>query len=138
MAKIVLVSCVSKKKIQKSKAKDMYTSPLFVYAWKYAESLKPDKIFILSAKYGLLDPDQEISPYNQTLNKMKDEEVREWSIGVLDSLECLADLKNDRFIFLASQKYRKYLIPKIIHYETPLEGLGIGKQLHYLKKRVSK
>lgn len=34
---------------------------------------------ILSAKYGLLLPDDEIEPYNLTLNDMSSEEVRDWA-----------------------------------------------------------
>lgn len=51
--KIGLISCVSKKLNCKTKAKDLYTSPLFKYSLAYARKLNPDKIYILSAKYGL-------------------------------------------------------------------------------------
>jgi len=55
MAKIVLISCSSKKSAHKSKAKNLYISTLFRLSLAYAKKLKPDKIFILSAKYGLLN-----------------------------------------------------------------------------------
>ena len=51
--KIVLISCVSKKRSYKSKTKDFYISPLFEKSLAYAHKLKPDAIFILSAKYGV-------------------------------------------------------------------------------------
>ncbi len=54
MKQIVLISCVSKKLNAKSKAKDLYISPLFKKNLKYATSLNPDETFILSAKYGLV------------------------------------------------------------------------------------
>ena len=44
-----------KKKDGPAKAKDMYISPLFKGAYRYAHKLSADKIFILSAKYGLLE-----------------------------------------------------------------------------------
>ena len=62
MKKIVLISCASKKAPFKAKAEALYVSPLFVLNLRYAKSLKPDSIFILSAKYGLLDLDKEIEP----------------------------------------------------------------------------
>ena len=67
MAKIVLISCVSKKLSHKSKAQELYISPLFRKNIQYAKSLNPDKIFILSAKYGLIKLEEEIEPYNKTL-----------------------------------------------------------------------
>ena len=137
MLKIVLVSCVKRKLKVPAKAKDLYTSTLFQSNMKYAHLLQPDAIYILSAKYGLLDLDQEINPYEMTLNTMSTVEKRVWSQKVLDSLRQKADLKSDLFIFLAGMNYRKYLIPELIHYEIPLEGLSFGEQLHELKRRVS-
>ena len=136
MAKIILISCSSKKIPYRTKAKDIYSSPLFKLNLKYAESLNPDKIFILSAKYGLLDLNQEIKPYNTTWNKMKDDEIKLWANKVLENLSRETNLKHDEFIFLAGEKYRKYLVPKINNYKIPLQGLGIGKQLKFLKENV--
>jgi len=134
MKKIVLISCVSKKLPKKSKAQDLYISPLFQYNLRYAKSLKADKIFILSAKYGLLNLDEEIGPYDETLNEMNSNEIEKWANSVLNELSKLSDIKNDEFIFLAGDKYRKYLILHMNNYKIPLKGLGIGKQLKYLKE----
>lgn len=86
--------------MQKTKAKDLYQSSLFKYGLRYAESLKPDKIFILSAKHGLLGLEEEIEPYNQTLNKMPDNERKVWAEGVLRQLKQVSDLQKDEFVFL--------------------------------------
>jgi len=48
--RIVLISCVAKKEKTPKLAKDMYVSPLFKGAYQYANKIKADKIFILSAK----------------------------------------------------------------------------------------
>ena len=114
----------------------MYISPLFKYCLEYAGLQNPDKIFILSAKYGLLNLEEEIEPYNETLNKKSDEEIKKWAGLVIEKLRRACDLKNDKFIFLAGENYRKYLIPAILNYETPMKGLGIGKQLGYLKNNI--
>lgn len=55
MKRIVLISCVSKKRNVKSKAKDLYKGPLFTNSLAYGQALKPDKIYILSAKHHLLN-----------------------------------------------------------------------------------
>ena len=136
MSKIVLISCVSKKLNHKSKAKDLYISALFKYNYQYAQLLKPDRIFILSAKYGLIDPDDEIEPYDETLNTKSRNEIREWSLKILSDLNQKTNLKEDEFIFLTGKNYRMFLIPKIKNYEVPLEGLTIGKQLSFLKKSI--
>ena len=136
MVKVVLISCVSKKLNQKSKAQDLYVSPLFQKNLQYAKSLNPDKIFILSAKYGLLRLDEEIEPYDKTLNKMRSNEIKEWANSVLNQLKKSTDIENDEFIFLAGNNYRKFLLPYLKHYKIPMLGLSIGKQLQWLSKRI--
>ena len=134
MKKIVLISCVSQKQLYRSKAKDLYISALFKKNLAYARRLNPDAIYILSAKYGLLDLETEIDPYNQTLNTMSAAENRSWAEKVLQQLSRVADLKQDHFIFLAGEKYRKNLLLHLISYEIPMEGLTIGRQLQALSK----
>ncbi|MBU4070540.1 MAG: hypothetical protein KJ646_06175 [Nanoarchaeota archaeon] len=136
MTRIILISCVSKKLLHKAKARDLYISPLFKMNLEYAKSLKPDKIFILSANYGLISLDKEIESYNKTLNTMRSKEVKEWANKVMNHLGRITDLRNDKFIFLAGDKYRKYLLPHIKNYKIPLQGLSIGRQLQYLKEKT--
>ncbi len=132
MRKIVLISCASKKSAQRNKARDLYVSTLFKKELQYALRLAPDLIFILSAKYGLVGLDNEIEPYNVTLNTMSAAEIKEWASGVLWQLSQKADLQHDQFVFLAGAKYRKYLAPGMAHVEVPLKGLCIGEQLQRL------
>ncbi|HBG75085.1 MAG: hypothetical protein A2X25_14630 [Chloroflexi bacterium GWB2_49_20] len=134
MKKIVLISCVSQKQSHRSKAKDLYISALFKKNLAYARRLNPDAIYILSAKYGLIDLDTEIEPYNLTLNTMSAGEIRSWADRILQMLRQIADPHDDHFIFLAGMKYRKYLLPYLKSYEIPLEGLTIGKQLQALSR----
>ena len=122
MKKIVLVSCVSKKNRGTHKAKDLYASPLFRKAYEYAESLNPDKIFILSAKYHLLDPEAIVEDYNKTLNTFSAADRKEWANVVLEQ---------DEIIFLAGKKYWQEIIEsgKVKKYERPyldnnLKGIG--------------
>jgi len=133
---VVLISCVSKKKVSPSCARDMYVSPLFKGAYKYAKKLGADKIFILSAKYGLIEETDLIEPYNETLNDKRKVEQKEWALKVLSSLSQKADLQSDDFIILAGKKYRQYLVTHISKYSVPLSGLSIGKQLAFYKKNL--
>lgn len=137
MRKIVLLSCVSKKRDFKTTAANLYDSTLFKYAFRYAKSLNPDKIYILSALYGLLETDEIVKPYNKTLNEMNKRDRIEWSNIVLEQLrDKELDLNNDHFVILAGNNYRKYLLHHISHYELPLEGMRIGEQLSFLKRSV--
>lgn len=69
--KIALIACCKKKKESQCRACEMYQSTLFKLSYKYAEKTGCDEIYILSAKYGLLDKDKIIAPYDETLNKKK-------------------------------------------------------------------
>jgi len=137
MSSIVLISCVSKKLPYKARAADLYISPLFRMNLHYAEQFAPSKIFILSAKYGLISVEKEIEPYDLTLNNMSAKERKAWAAKVLGQLREYCSLSQDHFIFLAGQKYRQYLIPYLKSYEIPLKSLTIGKQLQFLKEKTS-
>jgi hypothetical protein len=113
MKRVVLVACASRKLGRAARARELYQSALFRKSMAYAEGLKPDAVFILSAKHGLLAADEVIEPYDVTLGER-------------------FDLERDHFIFLAGQRYREFLLPRMRSVELPLEGMGFGKQLQYL------
>ena len=135
--KIVLISCVSQKQSRKSRVRDIYISTLFKLNLKYAEKLEPNEIYVLSAKHGLLSLDKEIEPYNQTLSEMSAAKIKSWSEKILRQINHVSDIKNTKYIFLAGDKYRKYLLPHLKDYAIPLKGLRIGEQLKKLKELTS-
>ena len=128
-----LVACCSKKEDKKTKAVDMYKSTLFTSSMKYLKK-RCDKIYILSAKYGLVELDNEIDVYNVTLNKINSKNRLLWSNNVIVELRKKVDLEKDTFIILAGLKYREHIIKYIKSYNIPMSGLGIGKQLKFLKE----
>jgi len=66
--KITLISCTKSKRNYPCQAKDMYSpSSLFKYSYEYAKQVA-DKVYILSAQYGLLDENASIVTYERTLN----------------------------------------------------------------------
>lgn len=136
MRRIVLISCVSRKLARNAPARELYISPLFRLNLAYAKTLCPDATFILSAKHGLLTPDTVIAPYNETLNTKKDADIRAWADTVLKGLEKETDTEKDEFIFLAGERYRRHLVPSLAHVRIPLQGLGLGKQLQFLKRAL--
>ena len=136
---IVFISCTKQKQNRPCTAKIMYsTSAWFCGAYKYAKSLNPEHIYILSAKYGLLKEDTIISPYERTLNSAKDAEIKEWSKMVAKQIEVEDVDTSQKAVFLCGRNYRKYVKNLFKEYEVPLEHLGIGKQLKFFNERERK
>ena len=136
---LFLVSCVSKKHSTPRPARELYCSDWFRKARAYVE-MEDAKWFILSAKHGLVSPDQVIKPYNMTLKNMSTLKRRGWAKKVADTLQphCKA---GNRVIVLGGSKYREHLVPLLkewgCYVETPLEGMGIGQQKRWLKHKLT-
>jgi len=137
MKTIVLIACAASKTPQAAPAQELYCSTLFKNGLEYAKLLKPDDIFILSAMHHLVELDDVLNPYNLTLNEMKSKDIEVWANKVLEQITSKSyDLANDKFIFLAGDKYRKFITPHMPHHEVPMKGLGIGYQLQWLQTRI--
>lgn len=136
MPHLALIACASRKQDRPAPARHLYRSDLFDKSIRYAENLGADRIYILSAKHGLLPLDQVTEPYDVTLNRMKSADRRAWAERVLRQLTEVADLQRDRFTLLAGQRYREHILPHLCRAEVPLHGLPIGKQLSFLKAKL--
>ncbi len=133
---IVLLSCVKSKRNYPCRAGEIYASPLFQKMMAYARRLNPERIFILSAEYGLLNPDDVINPYERTLKNMKADEKQRWAQDVLSKLKRSCNIETDNFIFLAGVPYRENLVSHLRHYDVPMEGLAFGRQLQWLDRQL--
>lgn len=138
MKKICLISCASTKLNRTAKAKDLYISDLFrkSVAWAIQNC---SEWYILSAKYGLLKPEDVIKPYDKTLLNMRKEKRVNWSKGVFKQLQQYLN-DGDKIYILAGLRYRETLISLLssfgFEYYVPMEGLSIGKQLSWLKENL--
>ena len=87
-----------------------------------------------------MHPEQEIAPYEKTLNTMGVVERRDWARNVLESLEPHLS-RVQSVVFLAGTRYREFLAPKLsdrgIDVHVPMRGLPIGKQLAWLTRATS-
>jgi len=135
---IALVACVSKKRNLPQPAKDLYCSEWFSKASKYA-ARHSTIWYILSAKYGLISPNAIIEPYNETLKTMPKVKRKQWSASVIKDLEKILE-PGDQVVVLAGRAYREFLIEPILEtgctVSIPMEGLGIGQQLSWLKQQT--
>lgn len=138
-----LTSCTKSKRNVKCKAREMYLpSQLFRYAFAYAKE-KYDIVAILSAKYGLLLPDDAIEPYQLTLKTMNVQQRKKWAEKVMNQIIERIDLsKIKECFFHTGKEYRQFLVPFIeksgIKCKTPLEGLPIGKQIQWYKQYLDR
>lgn len=135
---VFLVSCVKSKQDHATPAKEMYISNLFRSARGFVQSRKCNW-FILSAKYGLLQPDQVIEPYELTLKGMPIAERRNWANRVIKTAE-KGIVDPSRIVFLAGQQYREFLLPyyQSIGVETcaPMARLSLGNQPGWLQRNT--
>ena len=139
-ANLCLVSCVKKKLPGRASAKELYDSNWFRKARALVEA-EGWPWRILSAKYGLVDPDTVIEPYEKTLNAMRRNERVEWSRKVMSALDPrLAGV--DSVVIFAGEKYREFLTPELrkrgITVHVPMEGLRSGEQLVWLNERLDR
>ena len=132
---IAFVPC-SERKDPKSKsieiaARDLYTGSLFKKALECAESLHPDEIYILSAKYGVVELDQKLTYYDMYLHNQPKSYRLSWAEKVLEQLrDHGVDVHRDKIVFLTGKDYYSELIPHIKNYEIIGEGLCQGKKMH--------
>ena len=100
MKTLGLISCTQLKQNYPCKASEMYLpSDLFSKAYAYAEK-NYDFVAILSAKYGVLFPNDEIEPYDLTLNNMRIQQRREWARKTFAQMKNRIDLKDFDKIFI--------------------------------------
>jgi hypothetical protein len=126
--KIILVSCVSKKNLSPLPDCSLYISDWFKKAAQYASQFSAEW-YILSAKCGLVLPDQVIEPYNITLKSMRKDARRNWARQVWTMLEPFVS-PGYTVVFLAGEIYRENLVESVIRQNCyviiPMEGLNIG------------
>ena len=107
-------------------------------ARRYAHAIA-DRWFILSAAYGLVEPDRVIEPYEKTLNKMPIAERRGWAKLVTKQMD-LAQVYGDEAIVLAGLNYRRHLeMPLLDRFRevvVPMPGFAFGEQLSWLKEHT--
>jgi hypothetical protein len=134
MIAATLVSCCGQKLDSAAPAQRLYCSQWFNKAKAYAVS-KRRPWFILSARYGLVSPDQLIEPYNRRLDELKPAQRIAWARVIAHELfPQLGQFA--RVELLAGVDYRKHLVGELerrqVQVDVPMAGLGIGEQLQWL------
>jgi hypothetical protein len=132
-ADLIVIGCVQTKRAVASPAAELFDSPLFAGRRRYA--LKAGRPwYILSAKYGLLAPDDVIGPYDVYLADQSAGYRRAWGEFVAAQLDRLeASLRGRTIEIHAGAAYvdplRRPLAALGAATTTPLAHLGLGEQL---------
>lgn len=134
---IVLISCAKKQNCGTHPAKDLYNSTLFKCSLKAAYKItKPNKIFILSTKNGLVHLTQKIKDYNEKDPKKFWGSWVNWGTKIVSQLQQHGfNLANENIISLASKKYNDAINAALVTsgYNVlliePLKGLRQGERM---------
>jgi hypothetical protein len=141
MATIVLLSCTKSKTAYPAPAQELYSaSPMFQKTLEYGKSLKPDKMYILSAKHHLVNLNQKLAPYDLTLKDFNKAEKEKWGAEVYNEMKQRGiNPEKNKFIFLAGSEYIKPLLKYIPEYniENPMKGRRFGERLKWLNSKLN-
>ncbi|MGT2457807.1 DUF6884 domain-containing protein [Cupriavidus basilensis] len=132
MQTLILIACSGRKLDHPAPARELYQGELFKSSVAYAERAGLPWA-VLSAKLGLVRPDDTVLPYEQRLSGRLAEQAA-WAARVVPQLAALAAAE---IVFLAGADYRRHLThwceTEGIHWRAPLAGLSIGRQLAQIK-----
>lgn len=133
---ITLVSCCREKGGSIAPARELYRSQLFRKSATWADRQGHDW-FVLSAKHGLIKPDDRLAPYDHSVRNMTPYDRQYWANAVAEQLRALAlfwGVEHLNVTLLAGAAYANW-IPLVEDWCTvrqPLEGLQIGQRLQWL------
>ena len=136
----VLLGCVSRKASSPLPAKDLYISGLFRRRRRYAEA-SGRQWMVLSSKYGLIDPEDVIDPYDFRVSDMDRSKRETWGRKIAEKLgDRFGGLQGKTFEVHAGADYVNALRPHLMRegaeLVTPLSGLRIGEQLQWYDRVV--
>lgn len=130
---IAFISCGKYKRNYECMAKDMYIGAYFKSCLSYALK-NSDKVFILSAKYGLLNLTDKIKPYNIKLSDCPKSYIKVWQSKVFKQLISANLSPDEEVLIIAGGKYVKPIKEYFNNFKEPFAGMPIGKRLHLMSK----
>lgn len=135
---IVLLGCGAAKARESRRAIDMYIGGLFRCSRMYCERIGGPH-FILSARFGLLDPQRVIEPYDATLQRAATR--RAWSALVLEALDVVTD-EDRELVVLAGSAYvdgwARGLEAAGRIVLAPMRGLDLYQRLGWLRRQLER
>lgn len=139
--RIGLVSCTSQKLERVTAARELYSASPNFRKWVGWVEESCDRWFVLSAKHHLVDPDEVLAPYDQTLDAAPVGEKRRWSTEVISELEAvLGDIGSHSFEIHAGRNYwafglREELEARGATVIVPAEGLNMFERAAFYSRQ---
>ena len=130
MSCLALISCGKSKGPVAAPCRSLYIGAMFKKSLAFAEHTC-DRAVVLSAKYGLVELDTVIEPYEQTLNKMSRQDCAYWAQKVAAQIK--QQYPGWDYVYLAGANYMQGL-PKG---KDPMSGLSFGRRLAWLNQQLS-
>jgi hypothetical protein len=150
VSKIILIGCGKTKRQERSAAAELYTGSLFRARLAYAQA-SGCPWWIISAKYGLVDPFQLIGPYDLTIADLPILERAVWGLDVVhaiidrlpDSIQTAQDLRKVTVEIHAGADYADLLAGMVVvagmTEARPMRGMSQGAQMAaYKSHRITK
>ena len=136
MARIGFVACCKTKGDRPMPAASLYRSPLFRKSLLAALDTC-GKVYILSAKHGVVSCNDTIEPYDVTLKTMCRSEREAWGARVQPQLDALLRSRDTAVMYCGEEYFaplRKHLQSLNVTVEMPLGSLSLGARLQALAK----
>ena len=145
--RVILVGCSKVKARARCEAQWLYVSPLFrksaLWARKEVARGHADGWLILSAKWGVLSPDDLVDPYEKRLGELDRAGRERWAAQAWGQLgERTGERAREllELVILAGRAYVEPLRPgadrRGVRLVEPLAGLQIGERIGWLNREL--
>lgn len=132
--RVGFIACAKTKASFAMPAGALYASPLYRKSLLAALDLS-DRVYILSAKHGVLDPQTLIEPYDLTLKTIPRSQRQEWGREAGKRLDEILS-RRDIVTLICGEEYIEPLRPDLerigVSVEEPLGRLSLGQRLQRL------
>lgn len=132
---VLLVSCGRRKSNVACEAQDMYNSYRFQRLKTIANTIGL-RWYIISAKHGILSPNEIIEPYDLCLTSCTDEYKQDWAKQALNKLFVFN--KDTQFVVIADAHYSQRIVPPLISRGYRVSAPFIDKDENVLSNYVQK
>ncbi|MCG7864769.1 MAG: hypothetical protein JAY74_00195 [Candidatus Thiodiazotropha taylori] len=136
----ILISCGERKTNVASKASALYTSHRFKTAIKLSEQLGAD-YFIISGKYGLVDPNSILEPYDYNLDLTDEKKRLSWGSNV--AKELIKQGVEGNVCIFGNKNYSDPLLKQFLKGESsikvyaPLDSIAEAQHESWLEQALS-
>ena len=104
---VIVIGCGKNKRKIAARASELYTSTRFKISKEIAANLNA-VYFVLSAKHGLIGPDEVVEPYDVDIHDLSAEEKKSWARSVLAQMQYSG--VDQKFVLLAEKSYVEHVV----------------------------